>query len=110
MTSPPLVSGIVSDSQSRYSHHGGVRRTPASISVLLGADAARVFYAIILSATMIPPKAPWFLRRLDGVSALRLINISGLIIIDKLGLFIVVVWGTITLFFLCRFAQGPWPM
>lgn len=59
-----------------------------------------IFYAVILAATL-GTENPWYLTHLEwpGVSALRLINITGLLI-DKLGLLIVVIWGVLSLFFI----------
>lgn len=60
---------------------------------------ASMFYLIILGFTL-TTEDPWFLIHLrwPAVSALRLISVSGLII-NKLGLLIVVLWGLVSLFF-----------
>ncbi len=59
-----------------------------------------VFYALIFAATL-GTEDPWYLSHLEwpGVSALRLISVTGLLI-DKLGLLIVVLWGLLSLSFI----------
>ncbi len=66
----------------------------------LALTAAGVFYSAIIFATL-TTENPWYLEHLQwpAVSALRLINVSGLII-NKLGLLIVVLWGIVSLFFI----------
>ncbi|MDA8206410.1 MAG: GerAB/ArcD/ProY family transporter [Thermaerobacter sp.] len=58
------------------------------------------FYTAIYIATL-ASESPWYLIHLEwpSVSALRLINITGLLI-DKLGLLIAVFWGMLSLFFI----------
>ncbi|NMP23220.1 GerAB/ArcD/ProY family transporter [Sulfobacillus harzensis] len=59
-----------------------------------------MFYALIIAETL-GTEGPWYLVHLEwpGVSALRLISVTGLLI-DKLGLLIVVFWGILSLFFI----------
>ncbi len=61
---------------------------------------AGIFYAIVMAVT-VGVENPWYLRHLEwpGVSALRLIDVQGLII-NKLGLLIVVFWGVVSLIFI----------
>lgn len=58
------------------------------------------FYAAIFAVTL-ASESPWYLVHMQwpAVSALRLVNINGLLI-DKLGLLVVVFWGILSLFFI----------
>lgn len=79
----------------RVEDQAGARRCTYVAVTLAG-----IFYAVVMAVTL-GVEDPWYLVHLEwpGVSALRLIDVEGLII-DKLGLLIVVFWGIVSLLFI----------